>query len=81
MEIGKTLSDPEHRERLLGIAVEEPTLSMDFTVNNSPFAGLSGKFETTRHLRERLYRELEHNGALRVEDTEHPETLTVSGRG
>ena len=81
VEIGKTLSDPEHRERLLGIAVEEPTLSMDFTVNNSPFAGLSGKFVTTRHLRERLYRELEHNVALRVEDTEHPETLTVSGRG
>ena len=81
VEIGKTLSDPEHQERLLGIAVEEPTLSMDFTVNNSPFAGLSGKFVTTRHLRERLYRELEHNVALRVEDTEHPETLTVSGRG
>ena len=81
VEIGKTLSDPEHRERLLGIAVEAPTLSMDFTVNNSPFAGLSGKFVTTRHLRERLYRELEHNVALRVEDTEHPETLTVSGRG
>ena len=81
VEIGKTLSDPEHQERLLGIAVEEPTLSMDFTVNNSPFAGLSGKFVTTRHLRERLYRELEHNVALRVEDTEHPEALTVSGRG
>ena len=81
VEIGKTLSDPEHQERLLGIAVEEPTLAMDFTVNNSPFAGLSGKFVTTRHLRERLYRELEHNVALRVEDTEHPETLTVSGRG
>jgi len=81
VEIGKTLSDPEHKERLLGIAVEEPTLSMDFTVNNSPFAGQSGKFVTTRHLRERLYRELEHNVALRVEDTEYPETLTVSGRG
>jgi len=81
VEIGKTLSAPEHQERLLGIAVEEPTLSMDFTVNNSPFAGQSGKFVTTRHLRERLYRELEHNVALRVEDTEHPETLTVSGRG
>ncbi len=81
VEIGKTLSDPEHQERLLGIAVEEPTLSMDFTVNNSPFAGQSGKFVTSRHLRERLYRELEQNVALRVEDTEQPETLTVSGRG
>jgi len=81
VEIGKTLSDPAHQERLLGIAVEEPTLSMDFTVNNSPFAGQSGKFVTTRHLRERLYRELEQNVALRVEDTEQPETLTVSGRG
>jgi GTP-binding protein len=81
VEIGNTLSDPEHQERLLGIAVEEPTLSMDFTVNNSPFAGQSGKFVTSRHLRERLYRELEQNVALRVEDTEQPETLTVSGRG
>ena len=81
VEIGKTLSDPEYLERLLGIAVEEPTLSMDFTVNNSPFAGQSGKFVTSRHLRERLYRELEQNVALRVEDTEKPETLTVSGRG
>ena len=81
VEIGKTLSDPEHQERLIGIAVEEPTLSMDFTVNNSPFAGQSGKFVTTRHLRERLYKELEHNVALRVEDTQQPETLTVSGRG
>ena len=81
VEIGKTLSDPEQQERLLGIAVEEPTLSMDFTVNNSPFAGQSGKFVTSRHLRERLYREQEQNVALRVEDTEKPETLTVSGRG
>ena len=81
VEIGKTLSDPEYQERLLGSAVEEPTLSMDFTVNNSPFAGQSGKFVTSRHLRERLYRELEQNVALRVEDTEKPETLTVSGRG
>ena len=81
VEIGKTLSDPEYQERLLGIAVEEPTLSMDFTVNNSPFAGQSGKFVTSRHLRERLYRELEQNVVLRVEDTEKPETLTVSGRG
>jgi len=81
VEIGKTLTDLEHRERLKGIAVEEPTLSVDFTVNNSPFAGRSGKFVTTRQLRERLYRELERNVSLRVEDTEQPDTFTVSGRG
>ena len=81
VEIGKTLTDPEHRERLRGIAVEEPTLSVDFTVNNSPFAGQSGKFVTTRQVRDRLYKELERNVALRVEDTEQPDTFTVSGRG
>jgi GTP-binding protein len=81
VEIGKTVTDPEHRDRLRGIAVEEPTLSVDFTVNNSPFAGQSGKFVTTRQVRERLYRELERNVALRVEDTEQPDTFTVSGRG
>ena len=81
VEIGKTLTDPDCRERVRGIAVEEPTLSVDFTVNNSPFAGQVGKFVTTRQLRERLYRELERNVALRVEDTELPDTFTVSGRG
>jgi GTP-binding protein len=81
VEIGKTVTDPNHRERLRGIAVEEPTLSVDFTVNNSPFAGQVGKFVTTRQLRERLYRELERNVSLRVEDTEQPDTFTVSGRG
>jgi GTP-binding protein len=81
VEIGKTLTDPENRERLLGIAVEEPTLSVDFTVNNSPFAGRSGKYVTTRQVRERLYKELKRNVSLRVEDTDQPETFTVSGRG
>jgi GTP-binding protein len=81
VEIGKTVTDPEHRDRLRGIAVEEPTLSVDFTVNNSPFAGQSGKYVTTRQVRERLYRELERNVALRVEDTDQPDTFTVSGRG
>ncbi|HSH75751.1 MAG TPA: GTP-binding protein, partial [Longimicrobiales bacterium] len=81
VEIGKTLTDPDHRERLRGIAVEQPTLSVDFTVNNSPFAGQSGTFVTTRQLRERLYRELERNVALRVEPTEQMDTFTVSGRG
>ncbi len=81
VEIGKTITDPDHPERLRGIAVEEPTLSVDFNVNNSPFAGQSGKFVTTRQVRERLYRELERNVALRVEDTDQPDTFTVSGRG
>jgi GTP-binding protein len=81
VEIGKTATDPEHRERLLGIAVEEPTLSVDFTVNSSPFAGRSGKFVTTRQVGERLYKELERNVSLRVEDTDQPDTFTVSGRG
>jgi len=81
VEIGKTITDLTVRERLRGIAVEEPTLSVDFTVNNSPMAGLSGKFVTTRQVRDRLFKELERNVALRVEDTESPDTFTVSGRG
>ncbi len=81
VEIGKTLSDPEVPERLLGIAVEEPTISVDFMVNKSPFAGREGKFVTTRQVRDRLYRELERNVALRVADTDQPDVLTVSGRG
>jgi GTP-binding protein len=81
VEIGTTISDPEARERLLGIAVEEPTLSVDFTVNNSPFAGKVGKYVTTRQLRDRLKKELERNVSLRVEDTDVPDTFTVAGRG
>ncbi len=81
VEIGKTLTDPESRVRLHGIAVEEPTLSVDFTVNNSPFSGQAGSYVTTRQLRERLFRELERNVALRVEETDQVDTFTVSGRG
>ncbi|MEQ9568949.1 MAG: translational GTPase TypA [Longimicrobiales bacterium] len=81
VEIGKTVTHPEHLDRLRGIAVEEPTLSVDFTVNNSPFAGQSGKFVTTRQVRDRLMKELERNVALKVEDTEQPDTFTVHGRG
>jgi GTP-binding protein len=81
VEIGLTLTDPEHPDRLEGIAVEEPTISVDFSVNNSPFAGRDGKFITSRQVRERLYRELERNVALRVEDTDSTDTWTVSGRG
>jgi GTP-binding protein len=81
VEIGLTLADIEHPDRLAGIAVEEPTISVDFIVNNSPFAGKDGKFVTSRQVRERLYRELERNVALRVEDTDSTDTWTVSGRG
>ena len=81
VEIGTTITDPAARDRLLGIAVEEPTLSVDFTVNNSPFAGRAGKFVTTRQVRERLVKELERNVALRVEETDQPDTFAVSGRG
>ncbi|HEY9228414.1 MAG TPA: translational GTPase TypA [Gemmatimonadaceae bacterium] len=81
VEIGLTLADVEHPDRLEGIAVEEPTISVDFIVNNSPFAGKEGKFVTSRQVRERLYRELERNVALRVEDTDSTDTWTVSGRG
>jgi GTP-binding protein len=81
VEIGLTLTDVEHPERLAGIAVEEPTISVDFIVNNSPFAGKEGKFVTSRQVRERIYRELERNVALRVSDTDATDTWTVSGRG
>ncbi len=81
VEIGLTITDPEHPERLEGIAVEEPTISVDFLVNNSPFAGRDGKFVTSRQIKERLEKELERNVALRVEDTDATDTWTVSGRG
>jgi GTP-binding protein len=81
IEIGQTVTDVDHPDRLAGIAVEEPTISADFIVNDSPFAGRSGKFVTTRQVRERLYREVERNVALKVEDTDQPDTLSVSGRG
>jgi GTP-binding protein len=81
VEIGLTVTDVEHPDRLEGIAVEEPTISVDVIVNNSPFAGKEGKFVTSRQVRERLYRELERNVALRVEDTDSTDTWKVSGRG
>src|SRR5215208_979375 len=81
VEIGLTVTDLEHPERLEGIAVEEPTISVDFVVNNSPFAGRDGKYVTSRQLRERLFKELERNVALRVEDTDSTDTWSVAGRG
>ncbi len=81
VDIGSTLTDPEAQEPLPGISVEEPTISVDFLVNNSPFAGKDGKFVTSRQLRERLYKELERNVALKVEDSDTTDAWSVSGRG
>ena len=80
-EIGDTVADFENPEALPPIHVDEPTMSMLFTINNSPFFGREGKYVTSRHLRERLYRETEKNLALRVEDTDSPDSLMVYGRG
>ncbi len=81
IEIGKTLTAIDYPERMAGIAVEEPTISVDFVVNNSPFAGQDGKYVTSRQVRDRLFRELERNVALKVQETDSPDTHTVSGRG
>jgi GTP-binding protein len=81
VNIGLTLCDIEHPYGLPPISVDEPTLAMNFQVNTSPFAGREGRFVTSRQLRERLYRELQSNVALRVEDTDEPDVLRVSGRG
>ena len=81
VNIGLTVCDPEHPEGLPPIHVDEPTLAMNFQVNTSPLAGREGKFVTSRQLRERLYRELQGNVALRVEDTDEPDVLRVAGRG
>ena len=81
ISIGETISDPIAPEALTVVAVDEPTVSMMFTSNTSPFAGREGKFVTARHVRERLAKETLTNVSLRVEPTETPDTLEVSGRG
>jgi len=81
IKISDTLCDPAAVEALPALSVDEPTVHMTFEVNTSPFAGREGKYLTSRQLRERLYRELLHNVALRVEDTDTPERFKVSGRG
>jgi GTP-binding protein len=81
VNIGLTVCDPQSAEGLPPIHVDEPTLQMNFQVNTSPFAGREGKYVTSRQIRERLYRELQSNVALRVEDTEEPDVFRVSGRG
>ncbi len=80
-EIGDTIADPANPIALERIAVDEPTLSMKFTINSSPLAGQHGKFVTSRNLRERLFRELQSNVALRVEETGDKDSFKVSGRG
>jgi GTP-binding protein len=81
LNISDTLCDPLNVEALPPLTVDEPTVSMQFQVNNSPFAGKEGKYVTSRAIRDRLDRELIHNVALRVEDTDSPDRFLVSGRG
>ena len=81
LNISDTLCDPNAVEALAPLSVDEPTVSMTFQVNNSPFAGKDGKFVTSRQIREHLDQELVHNVALRVEDTNDPDKFRVSGRG
>jgi GTP-binding protein len=80
-EIGDTIADYESPEGLKAIAIDEPTMNMLFTINNSPFFGKEGKFVTSRHLRERLFRETEKNLAMRVEETDSADSYLVYGRG
>jgi len=80
-DIGDTIADFEEPEALKPITIDEPSMSMLFTINNSPFFGKEGKYVTSRHIRERLFKETEMNLALRVEETNSPEKLLVYGRG
>ena len=81
IEIGETIADRDNPEAVDFVRIEEPTVTMTFSVNTSPFAGTEGKYVTSRHLRERLFKELETNVALRVEETDSPDSFKVSGRG
>ncbi len=81
INIGETISDPTNPEPVDFVDIDEPTVSMTFSVNNGPFAGKEGKLITSRHIRDRLYKELETNVSLRVEDTDTADSFKVSGRG
>ncbi|UMZ73765.1 translational GTPase TypA [Natranaerofaba carboxydovora] len=81
INIGETLANPDHPEKLPSPQIDEPTISMTFGVNNSPFAGKDGKYLTSRKLKERLFTEQKSNVSLKVEETDNPELFKVSGRG
>ncbi|GAA0114432.1 translational GTPase TypA [Clostridium senegalense] len=81
INIGETIADAQNPEALPFVEIDEPTLSMNFIVNNSPFAGQDGEFVTSRHLRDRLMKELETNVSLKVEETDSADSFKVSGRG
>lgn len=81
LNIGETACDPEHIEALPFVKIDEPTISMNFIVNDSPFAGREGKYVTSRNLRDRLFKEVETNVSMRVEETDSMDTFKVSGRG
>ena len=81
INIGDTVCDFEHPEKIPFVDIDEPTVTMTFSVNNGPFAGKEGQFITSRHIRDRLYKELERNVSLRVKDGETPDSFEVSGRG
>ena len=81
INIGDTVCDFEHPEKIPFVDIDEPTVSMTFSVNNGPFAGKEGQFITSRHIRDRLFKELEKNVSLRVKETDSPDSFEVSGRG
>ena len=81
ISIGDTLCAPEHIEKIPFVNIDEPTVSMTFSVNNGPLAGREGQFVTSRHIRDRLFKELERNVSLRVKEGETPDSFEVSGRG
>ena len=81
IDIGETIADTDHPEPISYVSIDEPTLSMVFSVNNSPFAGQEGLYFTSRHLKDRLYKETKNNVSLKVEQTDNPNSFKVSGRG
>ena len=81
ISIGETVCDPENVEKIDFVNIDEPTVTMTFSVNNGPFAGREGQFVTSRHIRDRLFKELERNVSLRVKECETPDSFEVSGRG
>ena len=80
INIGETICDPEHVEKIDFVDIDEPTVTMTFSVNNGPFAGREGEFVTSRHIRDRLFKELEKNVSLRVTETASSDSFEVAGR-